>query len=661
MTDKLPTKSQIEKAAASDDEESLHSLLLQAFQYGTNYQQPEPPSKEQTGQASLLLVQVWTALPQIEATLVDVLWTLSSTITQEENLEALKVIISDLITQVPQRDTFYQQLQATLIDTELLQSLRLLDGDAFSKRIRKFNTEINFRQTKYNLMQEESQGYSKLLTLLYQNDMSASVTPERLNELMGAFELDPNRVLDLLLHVLEQRPDHQNFLLNLITQNFCVDKIPALLEFQLRSSTSIDSLYPTMILLAKRQLLDLKAVIDKSLQELHVCFGLFEKYLKLHIRQLGRISLAETGTQYSGDPKLDQAQKELHDATQKLRTQNILTGLLVALLQSGEWDLAKDLVSLLDWTKLCTLLPDLIGRHLTQQVSHSISRLYVAKVITPNVGISTPKSIENRANDDAATKKLLDSAAFDSLLEICRLPLMALGASGCLSRQPVLYVKICRLAKAFLLEESSADETSTAVYDLLRNVLIPSLSLIPEPNPALSADLWSLLSLVPYAKRYQIYSDWKGAGLERAAMMGVAAQKPLLQIQAEMEAGKAARYTLKRLSKDNVRDMGRQVSKVTHSNPLVVFTTILNQIESYDNLIQLMVEIVRFVTPLSLDVLSYCIQSRLSGQGAGGVNRNRLKGMRINLVHHTTCRPVKQSALDSRSNADISTFQQTMA
>ena len=95
-----------------------------------------------------------------------------------------------------------------------------------------------------------------------------------------------------------------------------------------------------------------------------------------------------------------------------------------------------------------------------------------------------------------------------------------------------------------------------------------------------------------------------------------------------MIAGKAARYTLKRLSKDNIRDMSRQLAKTTHSHPLVVYATILGQIESYDNMVEVMVEAQRFVNPLGLDVLAYCVLKRLSGT-AGVVNRNRLKGMKL--------------------------------
>mmetsp|Transcript_22674 Transcript_22674/g.46077 ORF Transcript_22674/g.46077 Transcript_22674/m.46077 type:complete len:883 (-) Transcript_22674:408-3056(-) len=97
-----------------------------------------------------------------------------------------------------------------------------------------------------------------------------------------------------------------------------------------------------------------------------------------------------------------------------------------------------------------------------------------------------------------------------------------------------------------------------------------------------------------------------------------------------MVAGKAARYSLKRLSKDNIRDMSRQLAKVTHSNPLVVFATILGQIESYDNMVEVMVEAQRFVNPLGLDVLGHCVLGRLSGSG-GMINRNRLKEDGVNV------------------------------
>jgi len=222
---------------------------------------------------------------------------------------------------------------------------------------------------------------------------------------------------------------------------------------------------------------------------------------------------------------------------------------------------------------------------------------------------------------------------------------------------PALYCKLCRLIGALMkqkhhqqqqqdddvkmkdTDQKDAITTTKEIemdidqdtYTFLQIFLVPSLSVF-GPNPALSSELWSVLQLLPYSRRYQLYNDWRGTGLEQEALHPTST-KSLVQAKCEMEAGKAARYSLKRLSKDNVRDMGRQVSKVTHSNPLVVLSTILNQIESYGNLIEMMVEAVRFVTPLSLDVLGFCILSRLRGaaSGGGGGNRSRLKGDGVNV------------------------------
>ena len=62
---------------------------------------------------------------------------------------------------------------------------------------------------------------------------------------------------------------------------------------------------------------------------------------------------------------------------------------------------------------------------------------------------------------------------------------------------------------------------------------------------------------------------------------------------------------------------------MAHNNPLVVFTLMLNQIESYDNLILMMVDTFKFMSVLSLDVMGYCLLVSLGGEGE---KRSKLKG-----------------------------------
>jgi Transcription- and export-related complex subunit. len=107
--------------------------------------------------------------------------------------------------------------------------------------------------------------------------------------------------------------------------------------------------------------------------------------------------------------------------------------------------------------------------------------------------------------------------------------------------------------------------------------------------------------------------------------------KPLAQIESEVTTGISTKYLLKRMSKDNIRDMGKQVSKVAHNNPLVVFTLMLNQIESYDNLILIMVDTFKFMSVLSLDVMGYCLLVSLGGEGE---TRDKLKGKSVGSMYY---------------------------
>lgn len=66
------------------------------------------------------------------------------------------------------------------------------------------------------------------------------------------------------------------------------------------------------------------------------------------------------------------------------------------------------------------------------------------------------------------------------------------------------------------------------------------------------------------------------------------------------------------MRKKNFKHVGRALAKIAHSNPFIVFHAILSQIESYDNMIQPIIESLGFMTPLALDVLSYVLQLHLA-------------------------------------------------
>lgn len=99
------------------------------------------------------------------------------------------------------------------------------------KKLYKFSVLLiiySYKQRKFNLLREESEGYAKLITELGQ-EINEEVTPEFMLEviksLIGCFNLDPNRVLDVILESFECRPKHDEFFVPLVRSYMADRKI----------------------------------------------------------------------------------------------------------------------------------------------------------------------------------------------------------------------------------------------------------------------------------------------------------------------------------------------------------------------------------------------------------------------------------------------------
>ena len=650
----LPSSEELTTAVLGPEPEQCQTLVFQALNYGTNWEQ-ESALEDRCRDAATVLTDAWEECPGLEDVLVDGLWLCSSVVgsspEKAKSTAALIEIVKSLA-QVPDRTEFWTKLQCNLVPS-LLDASGLASEQELLKKLKIHNTQVHYKQQRYNLLQEESEGYSKVLSFLVsgcRRDEDPNRQRRRLRQLIGVFELDPNRVLDLLLDVLEAKlyPSDEAFshsheqrselphrtdplidwLIELV-KDFSSEKLAPLIGFKLsgemEGDVAFSRLIKTIAFLAARGALDLATMVkdylppvEPTIREAHKIFWTKQKS---RIQALGRISL-------SGSTKVDPKQAELNERFEKLvepLEKSPVLCILLILLEWKEWKLVETLLSLEDLSKLCTILPTKFGYALCDLAQAKISKLCRSRVLTVDLSENSPPQILDRFEK-------AKNVTLDQVVQDVSSPLFCTLQSGCIASRPVLYCQLCRLFQLLLESEDcpKTHELNETAYVFFKGFLVPSLSLFSS-NPALSSELWSVLKRLSYATRYRLYGDWRGAGLEKSGMgtMMSTKGKPLPNVESEINAGKAARYALKRLSKDTIRDMSRQLAKVAHSNPLVVFTTILNQIESYDNMVEVMVESQRFVNELGLDVLGYCILSRLSGM-AGGVNRSRLKGMNMN-------------------------------
>lgn len=189
-----------------------------------------------------------------------------------------------------------------------------------------------------------------------------------------------------------------------------------------------------------------------------------------------------------------------------------------------------------------------------------------------------------------------------------------------------LVVKLCRLARA------SPDPASDVWMHVLMTYVIPTLSLAPA-NPMLADEVWQWIGKFPYVKRYTIYGTWQHREYDNVPELLVA----------RATAAKETKKIMRRVSKDNVKQFGRALAKISHKNPVVCFATILDQLQVYENMIVPVVDCFRYLSDLSFDVLSFVmledlsnpLRSRLKEDGA---NLSMWLNCRWKFMRWTTCR-----------------------
>ena len=78
----------------------------------------------------------------------------------------------------------------------------------------------SYKQQKYNLFREECEGYAKLVTELNQDlsTISPAEILEVIKSIIGYFNLDPNRVLDIILESFECQLDQHDFFIELLRE-----------------------------------------------------------------------------------------------------------------------------------------------------------------------------------------------------------------------------------------------------------------------------------------------------------------------------------------------------------------------------------------------------------------------------------------------------------
>ncbi|BHF61082.1 THO complex subunit 2 [Sparganum proliferum] len=585
-------------------------------------------------------------------------------------------------------------LMERLSDDTLEQISLITSRQQFQTRYVRTKTRLFFKQQKFNLLREESEGYSKLIVELSQPMGSMEQCITHIRSLIGYFDLDPNRVLDIILDACEMRRDMQGSFIELINLYHPdrVDMTHILSHkfhfYQGREESTPESLHQLAALLITMKMIDVDILLAhlqpsddiiqsgrlRSIREAKAyrpppqtalgfsqassaaanaipdsldsvigttggggsAFsgnGLLGEPNRLLIGGavggqmdndwMGEKSAAATATSSAplitdqnggGGAVWSPARREGSETNEPSVSEddmgefqfvnNQKLDLCAALVRSGDWKSAQQILDRFPghWTGSHAPL----NKAICDLIHFLIDPLYESVCPLPSCLMKCrkrPRTPELFATASSTVPDLQPATDFQSL---GRFVLPITGYLGpFLSHDVVLIVKLCRICIPYVSSIASRKASPDAVYQAIFNMLdesiLPSLNMVPA-NCCLAEEVWRLLRHLPYDHRYRLYGQWKHLSCQGEPVLLRKRTLILLRTKAIM----------KRLSKENVKQLGRHLGKLSHSNPGVLFDYVLQSIQMFTNLIGPVVDALKYVSSLGYDVLAFCLIEALA-------------------------------------------------
>ncbi|XP_072398608.1 THO complex subunit 2 [Diabrotica undecimpunctata] len=489
------------------------------------------------------------------------------------------------------------------LEIDTLQEVGVLKNNTFYSKFIKVKTKLYYKQRKFNLFREECEGFSKLVTELnseFTEHRNADELIGIVQSLIGCFNLDPNRVLDIILDSYENKPKDTRIFIPLINSymndpQIISEVLSTKFGFLRNNEQDIpQSLYVLTAQLLQNRVIKLDDIYYWLLPEDKTMTIEAEKNLreaKEYVKKLQIISLNNKDKEDT--PEEPDTESDSFENNQKL-------GLCEALLLIGDWETAQILIKRLpdryavNYEPIATALCGLV--HYIIEPLYSKFGIICSKIPRKPVAKFTGSVIPPQASE------------FLELTEMAIPMLLMLGAS--LRYDTILLCKIVRLSKAALAAcgidnaKSLAPMEKSLYYDILSLLdvtILPALSYL-ECNCCIAEDIWTLIKLYPYHIRYGLYSRWKNETYYL--------YPELLRKRADSE--KQIKNIMKRVSKENVKPVGRLIGKLTHCSPGFLFDYVLLQIQVFNNLISPVVDSLKYLTNLSYDVLGFCLIESLA-------------------------------------------------
>lgn len=588
--------------------------------------------------------------------------------------------LKDLLTKISESDTIQPATYAQHINCDSVILAGIVPKEALYRQLNSKKRDEFYTQKKFNLLHEEYEGFTMLISEFYnitknaENEFQVDYAVSMVELMIGHYQLDPNRVLDLILDIFTNvLVGNHRFMINFFkssrwwpaVESDCTSGLHTLSNGGCDHAAKLIALKIVKYLQDREFAETFKIMTVILIKEGFLSFGSLYNYFSRFEDEMTTLEdqynkeLDEKVTRASASALALAAPLMDDEATNSESTQTnsapAPTKSLESMLKHNvHFQFLKScLGNGLYWPSIYILSNYPFLAYMEADTQKLFARLMGAIIEPLYSRVSTFSQEElnafqedkpiarPRPSNKVAMEKLtvlhlycfnptatsFGSKKFyyfytewntrlpevslgDDLIKVSQEFLKFLGVF--LATDASLFQKICDIV-VFDLKRDASDENKDKWFAYFRNFILPAICAIEE-NPIPVDKAFEILKFFSPEERFNLYGEHYQV---------IAKNNP----HVKMHCGKAEKETkavLKRLSKENVDQMMRRLAKISYSNPLHCFLTILQQIESYDNLNSLVVETAGFFSEYGWDNLTLAILMRLTAPGRSNIQMDGL-------------------------------------
>lgn len=233
-----------------------------------------------------------------------------------------------------------------------------------------------------------------------------------------------------------------------------------------------------------------------------------------------------------------------------------------------KWNLCEALLTVGDWKTALKLIEKLPEQSVIvkEPVAKALANL-IHNVIDPHY-----VKLNNRApRPPMPYENELSVPKANSVLELRDNALaMAMKLGPSLHHDPILLYKLIRIMNSILTDMKvdtnngpKTERDELLYYDCISLIdasVLPALSYM-DCNCCVAEEIWSIIKMFPYHHRYSLYARWKN---------DTYLIHPKL-IRRRGDSQRQIKALMKRVSKENVKPVGRHIGKLSHCSPGFLF------------------------------------------------------------------------------------------